>query len=536
MTSWTDDEVGGTVWSDDESGAADGSLTGSEIDVDADKVRVIDATDNRPKLVTVEELLMNTESFTQSGSGASSRTVEAKLQDIVSIKDFGASDAASAASNTTAIQNAQTACVTNGAALFINRGRFEHSGLTFNADWTGMMVFGEGVNESQLEYNGTGKAVQIVGTSGGYVNHFTWKDIGLVTDNTAAEAGQYHLYLQYCADSEFHNLYMSYAGDTALYLDGACDRNRFFGGYIQRSQTQAIKLTASITPRSNENSFYGFTLWNNVAGIVIDSACYANRFYATSIENWSAPYTGTAVTITSGRGNIFDGLYIEMKESASVAVTAISMAATNAIQNVINGLFCGVTGVASGQGFTVISDAGPANEYRSVRTTDGTLAVQGTYTRFSFASTADGGLVDGAYNSGLSTPIDSIDAGSTVRIFADGRVRQITTVLAKTGDYTITGADSGRTFTNNGAGSAITFTLPSTTGMATGFEVTFVRNNASNALLIDPNAVGQSIRGGGGGKYLSLDSNGGSVTLIYTSGSGVWDFKGAAQGTTSFEP
>jgi hypothetical protein len=80
MTSWTDDEVGGTVWSDDESGAADGSLTGSEVDVDADKVRVIDATDNRPKLVTVEELLMNTESFTQSGTGAIATSVQDRIR------------------------------------------------------------------------------------------------------------------------------------------------------------------------------------------------------------------------------------------------------------------------------------------------------------------------------------------------------------------------------------------------------------------------------------------------------------------------
>jgi hypothetical protein len=90
MTSWTDDEVGGTVWSDDESGAADGSLTGSEVDVDADKVRVIDATDNRPKLVTVEELVANTSVFTQSGSGATAETVEDALRRVVWVEQFGA--------------------------------------------------------------------------------------------------------------------------------------------------------------------------------------------------------------------------------------------------------------------------------------------------------------------------------------------------------------------------------------------------------------------------------------------------------------
>jgi hypothetical protein len=88
MTAWVDDEVGGTVWSDDESGSADGSLTGSEVDVDADKVRVIDATDNRPKLVTVEELVANTSVFTQSGTGASSRTVQGRFRETISVLDF----------------------------------------------------------------------------------------------------------------------------------------------------------------------------------------------------------------------------------------------------------------------------------------------------------------------------------------------------------------------------------------------------------------------------------------------------------------
>jgi hypothetical protein len=476
--------------------------------------------------------------FLQSGS-ATSRTVAAKLQDIVCIKDFGASASASAAANTTAIQTAQTQCVSSGAALFVNRGRFEHSGLTFNEDWSGMMVFGEGVNESMLEYNGVGKAVQVVGQSSAYVNHFTWKDIGLVTDNTSAQAGQYHMYIQYCADSEFHNFYASYAGDTGLYLDGAVDRCRFFGGYIERSQTQAKKLATSISggagARSNENSFYGFTLWDNVAGIVIDNACYANRWYGLSIESWNAPYTGTAITVTSGRGNIFNNVYIEMKESASAAITGISMAATNSLQNAINGLFFGVAGVASGMGVTVISDSGIANEYRTIRTTDSTLAVQGTYTRFSFAATADGTIVDGAYNSGLSTPIDSINAGSTSRVYADEKLRYVEAVVAKTSDYTITGNDSGRVFTNNGAGAAVTFTLPSSTGLALGFNVTFMRNDAADAILIDPSAVGENIRGGGGGKYMSLDTNGACVKLIYTSGSGVWDIV-HTNGTTSFEP
>lgn len=62
MTTWTDDEAGGTVWSEDEAaGTALGAATGASL-----------------------------VGFIQSGSGAIARTVQAKERDIVSIKDFGA--------------------------------------------------------------------------------------------------------------------------------------------------------------------------------------------------------------------------------------------------------------------------------------------------------------------------------------------------------------------------------------------------------------------------------------------------------------
>jgi parallel beta-helix repeat protein len=128
MTSWTDDEVGGTVWSDDESGAADGSLTGSEVDVDADKVRVIDATDNRPKLVTVEELVANTSVFTQSGT-ATSETLASRgqwrvwLTDYMSAADRASLRAGSTVDVTTAISTALTA-MSAGQELAIPFGSY----------------------------------------------------------------------------------------------------------------------------------------------------------------------------------------------------------------------------------------------------------------------------------------------------------------------------------------------------------------------------------------------------------------------------
>ena len=74
---------------------------GYEIDTSKDKVGDgVTAWNLRPYTGVA------TAGWTQSGAGAVSRTVDSKLKDTVSVKDFGASPAATAAQNTTAFNNA----------------------------------------------------------------------------------------------------------------------------------------------------------------------------------------------------------------------------------------------------------------------------------------------------------------------------------------------------------------------------------------------------------------------------------------------
>lgn len=54
-------------------------------------------------------------------------------------------------------------------------------------------------------------------------------------------------------------------------------------------------------------------------------------------------------------------------------------------------------------------------------------------------------------------------------IYADGYKR----ISAKTAAYTLTPDDNGKIFTNRGAGGAVTFTLPPTADIPTGFNVRF---------------------------------------------------------------
>jgi hypothetical protein len=100
---------------------------------------------------------------------------------------------------------------------------------------------------------------------------------------------------------------------------------------------------------------------------------------------------------------------------------------------------------------------------------------------------------------------------------------------AKTADYTVTFGDRLTRFTNNGAGGTITFALPDARA---GKEYSFHRISPQT-VRIDPNGT-DVIRGGGAGKYLSLDTNGANVTLrcVVTN---TWEIL-SSYGTLSYEP
>lgn len=162
MTSWTDDEVGGTVWSDEESGAADGSITGAQIDPATDKVRVIDSTDNRPKLATVSaiaEAMAPVIPFTQSGSGATSRTAQNKMRERISVLDFipenlhaGIQARTNSTDLTTYIQAGIDAVeALGGAALFFPVGDYLTT-ATLTVDGDGVHLVGSGPRSSVIKF------------------------------------------------------------------------------------------------------------------------------------------------------------------------------------------------------------------------------------------------------------------------------------------------------------------------------------------------------------------------------------------------
>ena len=91
-------------------------------------------------------------------------------------------------------------------------------------------------------------------------------------------------------------------------------------------------------------------------------------------------------------------------------------------------------------------------------------------------------------------------------------------------------SNSGTVFSNKGNTGTATIYLPSA---AEGLTFTFIRSSPYTVRL-EP--IGsETIRGGGAGKYLSLDSNGASITLQALSNDGMWEII-SKEGSISYEP
>ena len=82
--------------------------------------------------------------------------------------------------------------------------------------------------------------------------------------------------------------------------------------------------------------------------------------------------------------------------------------------------------------------------------------------------------------------------------------------IAKTADETLTTADNGKRFSNNGATGVVTLTVPASVA---GQKWHFTRRNSTHAFRIEPG--GSFLAGAGFGKYVQLDTDGASITMEY---------------------
>lgn len=98
--------------------------------------------------------------YNPAGTGAAARTVESKLRDVVSVKDFGAVGNG-VADDTAAIQAALNAAVGVGLTVYLPSGTYKTTAtLNWPIDWPVALV-GAGVEATHINYTGSATAINM---------------------------------------------------------------------------------------------------------------------------------------------------------------------------------------------------------------------------------------------------------------------------------------------------------------------------------------------------------------------------------------
>ena len=258
---------------------------------------------------------------------------------------------------------------------------------------------------------------------------------------------------------------------------------------------------------------------------------------------------GDGVVLLKGSSNLLVGGHVE----SSSLIGAFEIG-TNTVGNIINGIKCTGTGANIHQAIVLISSG--ASNYRitdvSASVTGISNIPNGLIHDVSIGVRKIWGLATGVisyfvptYDGGTRTQLPYKDAtppilgthkvgdwfisGIGIAGFPMGWIANNSGDAATTGTFTpmsptagsiiktatatLARYDIGKRFCNDGATADIVLTLPV---VQTGDRIHFTRRHTTFKILIDPNGS-QLIRPGGPGKYLSLDTDGASVTLEYMS-------------------
>ena len=102
-------------------------------------------------------------SFTQAGAGAVQRTAQAKMREVVSVKDFGAVGNG-IANDTASIQAAIDYAAPLGISVFIPAGVYSITALTFPVQQGGIELYGEAMNSGSNMQNAVYRGSVLVST------------------------------------------------------------------------------------------------------------------------------------------------------------------------------------------------------------------------------------------------------------------------------------------------------------------------------------------------------------------------------------
>lgn len=231
--------------------------------------------------------------FNQAGAGATERSVESRLRETISVKDFGAIGDG-VANDAVAIQAAINSLPTDGGTIRIPRGKYLIGGTTIT--WPvnkyveligdGGPPGGNGTNHTgatEIVYTGTGTAFSLRGTAfdsaqiGGAIRNMSMKGPGIGTTAIAVDlqwssesSGKFTM-----SDVYIYNWGKGFRLDACLSLD--------FFNITTRGCTIGIEINPTVEA-VNTCRFYGCNAISCATGVSIYNSANANMFFGGTIE------------------------------------------------------------------------------------------------------------------------------------------------------------------------------------------------------------------------------------------------------------
>ena len=322
--------------------------------------------------------------FLQSGTGAVTRTAQAKMRDVVSVKDFGAvgdNSTDDTAAFQAAIDYANSVWVGGsqvggGVTIYIPAGRYKLGALIYK---NGANLQGAGKQHTQLRVYGNNTTLIAASsntstmTSASNLFYGSWKDLAILSwegANGSTPTGQV-------------------GWDAVGFSRWYCE-NIYFGwgtGFVGIRMTNAI-LAGSGGPSNWYNTFVGCICekhYVGAGGIGLLLGDTSNTKEQITTWNWiggairgSGDGTGTGLSLQSGTGCTFYGVCFEAIQNAVLLGSAAGTRFANSVDfigcywegNTVNwNVYAGCTNNGFIGGFV----------------TGGTGTDNGSYTRFSIA-------------------------------------------------------------------------------------------------------------------------------------------------------
>lgn len=331
------------------------SLTWTELDanftnLNADKVEASDLADTDGS---------NLVGFLQAGTGATARTAEDKLQEIVSVKDFGAvGDGVTddTAAITAAITYAKTLTCPH---LVVPSGSYLISTLTFdlpnNSTLTCYGQFVTSTNSTAITIGAAGSNTFYLSVHGLSISRSSADSTGTSTGIQLLSLVASNIHIRKCTNFRLGVLCYGVSAN------GGFSYNHVVLGLLHDNRTN-LRLSATGSGYCNENNFYGGSFNHSsgyaaVSTVNIDivnftSALNNNRFFGPSLEDNST--LGVAAEI-NGNNNVLFWPRLERSVNQS----------TYEIQFTANSTACAVLGAGFSLVNSNISDAGTGNLYET---------------------------------------------------------------------------------------------------------------------------------------------------------------------------